>query len=97
MKPVLIKVKQTDIDDGTQRSSCRCPIARAINRAFGLAYVDEHIDVLQYGKVYYTGSRQDIRDEFRLPPIAKQFITDFDAGRTVNPFNFELSPYSSTG
>lgn len=73
-----IKVKRRDIWFGKKYSARGCPIARAIYRETGQsAYVAG-------GNVQFTGRF------IPLPLEAKIFIHDFDGGRAVKPFSFEL-------
>jgi hypothetical protein len=81
-----ITVTQEDIDEGIIKDCIRCPIARAIGRAFG-----EKASVAQTD--YYVSGRWNSLKPKKLPNVATEFIYDFDAGRPVHPFTFELPDY----
>jgi hypothetical protein len=77
-----INVTQEDINKGCQNDSGTCPIALALSRATGNAV---HVRAI-YASVYnwsllYTTD---------LPIEARLFIRDFDSGKHVDPFSFEL-------
>lgn len=76
---IKIKVTQEHINNGIKCSGVRCPIALALNFA-GDIFVDEcYIDDID-------GNRR-----FNTPPEASAFVSKFDAGFAVEPFEFELS------
>ena len=74
-----IKVTQDDIDNGERHRCYRCPIAHAMCRTLGAS-----IAVTQ--EKYY----REEDDGKYLPTEAQRFILDFDAGRPVAPFEFEV-------
>ena len=75
---ILIKVPQECIDNGIKNDPNYCPIALAIRNVVGK---DLSIDV----------SIDEIRIEDRTYPISfADFITSFDKGLNVEPFEFEL-------
>lgn len=75
-----IEVTKEDIDLGTRRNPCECPVARAIVRAAG-----ERCSVGAY-TVGFERWRWAL-----LPDDARDFIAAFDFGCSVSPFSFDLS------
>ena len=78
-----IEVTQEDIDNGEKRKCDTCAVAIAAHRAFKdcIILVDgEQMDVIRNGKWKVID----------LPDSATRFIEDFDAGRPVQPFSFEV-------
>lgn len=79
-RKMIIDVTQTDIDSGTRRSIASCPLARALTRAFGRPVGAEDV-VIDFNKGWRIAS---------LPKRAIAFRNNFDAGRPVMPFEFEI-------
>lgn len=77
-----IDVTQEDIDQGERGSCLKCAVALAIHRA-----TQREIEV-----GYFTAGEHDCNwnEVISLPPLATQFIADFDLGAPVTPFSFEL-------
>ncbi len=75
-----IKVEQSDIDGGARCNGNHCPIALAIKRA--IKSDDVCVGVID-GRI---GLR-----EILLPPAAIDFVAQFDLGKDVTPFEFEIS------
>lgn len=79
-----ISVTKEDIKKGNQGHCRDCPIALAASRAFG-------VDVLVRSRYVAVdavpGGRNAI---YSLPENARNFINNFDNGRPVRPFRFEL-------
>lgn len=84
MATETIKVTQADIDGADTRAkdytpSCNCPIANAVRRKhFGWRVTESQIFDFNFGLVA------------PLPGPAIAFIRDFDAGKAVEPFEFEI-------
>lgn len=83
---MLINVTQSDIDNGIATEPSMCPLALAIKRAIPGSYVsvgtrDVHIAVpgVHGTEVYAMGKG------------LSHFTEDFDAGKQVSPFEFELA------
>jgi len=80
-----INVTAEHIENGVRENCERCPVALAIMDAFPGAsgiYVESRV---------FSISRDGYRrDEIKLPREASEFIWDFDASKTVQPFSFEL-------
>jgi len=81
----LINVTQNDINLGKRGSGDSCPIARACKRvkAFKSA-PDLHVFTTRIA----LDRTNFYNDGIRLPGIASAFITTFDEGKAVKPFNF---------
>lgn len=73
-----IEVTQEDIKAGRKTECTRCPIALAIKRKVG------------YTMSVGTRVCGSLDNEFQLPKIAQDFISNFDHGNPVEPFTFEL-------
>ena len=84
MKTVLVKVTQEDIDNGVICSGGLCPIALASAREFGL---NTEVNKVRC-RVFRKG--RFVVDDYDLPRSARRFITRFDKGKIVKPFNFKL-------
>lgn len=82
-----IKVTQEHIQFGMRRSRYHCPIALAVKEQTGvlLCCVDGHETTVREG-----GLMDGVWHSIRLPEIARQFVTDFDFLKDVEPFEFEL-------
>lgn len=81
-----VQVTQSDIDRGKKGDSCQCPVALAVARAAGTTsvYAFENLDpcIVVDGVEYYgVGSAFD-------------FMQDFDSGKRMQPFEFELLPWA---
>jgi hypothetical protein len=74
-----IRVTDNHIGKGERRSIFCCPIALAIKKRIGMRNISVGIHQVRIeGKL------------FELPSEAKGFIEDFDTGRPVAPFTFDL-------
>jgi hypothetical protein len=82
MKTVTIDVTQEDIDSGEPLSCNSCPIALAAERA-GFA------DVSVGGYLWFVNT-DGLRLRASIPPVALEFIGDFDNEETVVPFSFSV-------
>lgn len=77
-----IDVTAEDIAKGIQNDCEACPIALALSRAVpGADFIE--VD----GDANYE--LDDVTYYARFPESAKNFVTRFDAGETVEPFTFE--------
>lgn len=74
-----IEVTDEDIARGEPRSALACPIACALRRA-GMLDVSVSLTSITVGHLTYKP----------MPPEAKAFIRDFDAGAPVTPFAFSV-------
>lgn len=73
-----IQVTQEDISNG-KTNIYACPIALSLRREFPSAKVGVAITL--------DGSW---KDAIQAPPEALKFMNDFDDGKSVKPFEFEL-------
>ena len=84
-----IKVTQEHINKGKRKDYSSCPIALAVKDVFPN-------DVIEVGQFDLTFENCDYESGngkylgYELPNIACNFVEDFDAGRNVKPFDFEL-------
>ncbi len=80
-----IEVTQEDIDNGARNCNVGCPIARAIRRCTGEAYVSVGYDGASAGPSLLESKR------FRLPADVSERIVAFDSpGGVMVPFAFDL-------
>lgn len=83
---MIIHVTQDDIDHGLKNNCRVCPIALAIKRetkALG-------VNVLHRSIVIIPSGNDPVR-RYEHTAESFDFVTKFDAGQTVEPFQFELS------
>jgi hypothetical protein len=78
---VRIDVTQSDIDGG-MHSSAGCPCARAGRRLPGLQGI-------RFG-AYAWAFDMSFLPSWQLPSLVRDWIHDYDAGRPVKPFSFDL-------
>lgn len=76
---IMVEVTQEDIDKTTGGECHKCPIALAIARSVGQM-------VLVFPTQFTLGG-----DLFRLPPVAVEFIREFDKKNLVSPITFTLT------
>jgi len=79
---IILNVTASDIGAGERANCFHCPIAKAMVRQFpGCDFASARGTVL-----FFCRGEQGYR---ATPPSeAKQFMDDFDSGRTVMPFSF---------
>jgi hypothetical protein len=93
MTTIQVSITREDIEAAQQlreqtdeyHPSCQCPTALALRKLLPRATVGCYSA--------NSGAREDGRlhsDDLQLPITVQQFITDFDAGRAVQPLVFEL-------
>ena len=75
-----ITVTQNNIDNGVPKNSCKCPIARALKQIFPGEDIEVKRSSIYIGKSIH----------YAMPLKACYFIVDFDEGREVYPFEFEV-------
>ena len=84
-----IEITEDDIMDGWPRDCEYCPVALAVCRA--LAIPPRWVNVAD--TMLYLHLHLDEEEwAIALPSVVKRFINDFDKGKDVHPFSFEL-PY----
>jgi hypothetical protein len=84
MAIVKVNVTQKHIDIGVPKDCKYCPIAFAL-RDLGF----KHFDVGVISINIFESAYGDVK-RINLPKNVGSFIQDFDAGREVKPFEFEL-------
>jgi hypothetical protein len=80
----LVEVIEEDILGGVPGDRFACPVALALNRKLGPSHS------VGAGDIYRVVTAGRDRHLAPIPPTAATFIDDFDAGRPVAPFTFEL-------
>jgi hypothetical protein len=78
-----VEVTEKDIRTGIQADCMECPIALAINRSLGSG----HARVRRHRIDMYNPTLKCIP----LPSEARAFVLDFDRGKEVLPFSFEIA------
>jgi len=78
---MLIHVTQEDIDSGIPSRVACCPVALALNRALEKSFI------VGGGYCY---ARVDKAPFYNLTKVVRQKIADFDHGKAISPFSFEL-------
>ena len=73
----MINVTQEHINSGIKSDCMLCPIALAVRTLFPIVEVDDCC--IEIGDVQYYS-----------PDSVAKFIDDFDNGKLVKPFSFEL-------
>lgn len=76
-----VNVRRWDIWFGEQKSADDCPIARAVKRATG-----RHDVCVKPNCIYFFRANKYVT----IPYEVTDFIYNFDWGRNVKPFSFEL-------
>lgn len=79
---MTVHVTEDDIANGLKRHCWSCPVALAVMRTYGEDRVYVNTSNITIGQ-----KRGEI---VRTPPEVKAFILDFDKGKPVEPFGFEL-------
>ena len=81
-----IKVTQKNIDKGYRGSCDTCPLALALKEAIPTA----RLVSVGTESIGFTREGQSRWKIIKLPPQARFFVDDFDAGKPVKPFEFDL-------
>ena len=81
---MLVQVTEQDIEEGKRHNCHLCPVALAVARTLGM----KTDDVLMTGDVYirWEGWRLLGDGSFKI----RRFAANFDKGKPVKPFSFEL-------
>jgi len=79
---ITLEVTQEDIAAGVKQNCYECPISKALTRMGYSNVLTSTLGIL--------GTINDIRYRCRIPPEALVFIGDFDKGKTVSPFTFNI-------
>lgn len=85
VRSVTVNVTKRDIDNGECGNGHKCAIALALSRATRRKYVS-------VGGATCSLLNRDglVQVAGRLPMVAQLFIADFDSGREVTPFKFQV-------
>ena len=80
-----VQVTNKDINEGTRRSCCDCPLAKALKRTLKQNVVVGTADF------FYIDEKTGEQKYIILPNSAQEFILNFDKGEIVPPFSFNLN------
>lgn len=83
-KRIKVSVTAEDIANGKHGNCSLCPVALAVNRAIG-----QKFDAVRIGFRNAEFGYGD-PDERVLPWRAQEFVLDYESGRPVEPFEFEM-------
>jgi len=83
-----IEVTEQDIENGRRGDPKCCAIGRALDRA-GVV----HFGVM--GPAVLIANESRLSTARLLPASVQRWILDFDAGKPVEPFSFELSTHEA--
>lgn len=83
-----IQITQQDIVNGIPEKEDKCPIALALLRQ-GYKHVEVYDDYISC-----QNTNLDI-EYFHTPFEAAEFISKFDEGKEVNPFEFEAEKFTA--
>jgi hypothetical protein len=86
MSKVTVQVTQEDIDNGHPSNPHGCPVALAMNRAFNRTDACAG----QFRLSFHASDGANFVVDWLAPPEIFAFISDFDYGHPVEPFEFEL-------
>lgn len=86
MKKFVVHVIEDDIKNGVKKSGTRCPIARAC-RAAGIERPEVGNSMILFGRRDSRGLKPG---RFNNTKKIERFIRDFDDGKHVRPFSFEI-------
>jgi hypothetical protein len=84
MGSLRVEVTAEDIAVGRPGKCCYCPVALAISRACGPGFIG--VSSKNVGFLFHRARPKFVP----LPEVARRFICDFDSGRAVAPFAFDL-------
>ena len=94
MKMRRYEVSQEDIDKGIPRECRFCPVARAVQRGIGrrgwVVEVKGRSITFLLWRDWQTGGGIKRSVTLDLPWEVKNLIWDFDDGKPIEPFSFEL-------
>lgn len=81
---IRIDVTEEDIQAGRRRNGLQCPLALALQRGLGRMVV---VNYASYSRPCPGVAEPDYR---YLPSDVVRWRIDFDAGKPVSPFSFEI-------
>jgi hypothetical protein len=82
MVTVRVVVTEQDMRNGVPWSPLACPVVRALRRATGQRWTACH----QVFQLYRVGAERKVP----APEQATRFMRDYDGGKEVEPFAFDL-------
>lgn len=94
---IMVNVLQEDIDHGVPNNSRFCPIGNALLRMYiptrPYLKVEVHPRAIQIEEATKKKGLSSwwVNHTVNLPRQVRQFIDDFDCGKEVKPFSFNLS------
>lgn len=95
--PMKFQVTREDIRDGTRKDARRCPIARAIKRmcvdAVIVTVSGNEIGIRRFESFHVYDSLHSRQVSYFMlfqPAVVNEFMTRFDKGEPVEPFEFEF-------
>lgn len=101
MQIAIAMQHMTDIRGATRRSECDCPVARAINRRFGIIWRASYLGVrVNGGGALPPVARFNLLScplTVELPIEAEVFIRSYDDGEFVEPITFVIDVPDALG
>ena len=99
LKTKRFEVSQKELDEGIPRDLCFCPVALAVQRGIGrrgwVVDVEGRSIRFRLWRDWQTDGGIKRSVTLDLPWEVKNLIWDFDDGRPVKPFSFELPDLGS--
>lgn len=93
MSKVKVTVTAEDITQGTRFDVYTCPIALAFKRAFPKVH-SSYVGI-DAAFVEATENTKENANHYPLSTEAIDFVYDFDHGKDVKPFSFEIEEATS--
>lgn len=94
---ITVKVTDYDIRHGEPRNSERCPIKNALHRSdWNAPKVPWDGKVNGRGVIAMTDPETGIRYEWYIPPGVNRWLMEYDAGKSVEPIEFQLDITKAT-
>ncbi len=87
-RTIAVEVTKEDIIDGVPLCSDQCALARALSRVLGDGLKVTYSNVEKVAWVYAQSTHYWL---VNLPKACFQFAKDYDSGKPVHPFTFELT------
>jgi hypothetical protein len=84
---MLVKIRKIDIKQGIPSSHNRCPIALRIRKMIPSLY---YVSVGFKNRLSSSAEIWINNRVYKLPKISAKFIVEYDKGKPVEPFEFEL-------
>jgi hypothetical protein len=108
MSKLKVNVTRKDITNGQRGKSWSCPVALAATRVrpegsaissagiFHLFFWPSEPAAMEAEKGWTPGTSSTSTHSARLPEVATDFICDYDMGKDVEPFSFEVELHTRT-